>query len=166
MYKKIQSYQPLIIFISGLLTLSGMFFTVLITDDSELMNGIMAIFGGQIGSIGNFAEATINFSFLNLMAFTFPAIFSLLLLVISVRNIHTSLLKLTMGFVVTTVFVLSAILIIQLPQNTTATFSVFSIESTGTYGGAGLGIGAIISLISSIFGGITTLVFSILQLSK
>ncbi len=166
MNKKIQSYLPLFSLVFSLLLLFMAFLNALSVDGEPIMNGIKAIFGGNIASVGDFASADVTFSLLNFIAFFLPAVLSIAIAIYGVKNQKPNAIKLILGLLVAISFVLSVVLISTLPTNTKALISIFGGETSFTYEGAALGIGAVLGLIFAILGSVTSILYSVLQLQK
>lgn len=164
MLKKIQKVLPLVSLVLGLLLLFSGFFTVLSADGNSIMNGMKAIFGGSAAAIGSFNLATVNFSFLNFLAFFLPAIISIGIAIYGMVNQEMNLIKSILGVVLAVAFVLSVIFISTLPANTTATTAVLG--TVFNYGSADLAIGAILGLVFSILGAITSILYTVMQFAK
>lgn len=57
----------------------------MIQDGDGIMNGVTAIFGGQVGAIGNYLSVDVNVSLFNFFEFHFPFIGALALFLVN-RN--------------------------------------------------------------------------------
>jgi len=159
-------YLPLIALVFSLLIAFSVFFNVLSTDESEIMTGITAIFGGEIASFGDFASAELKFNIINFTAFFLPFVVTVIWFLVDSndKKAHASSLLLSVAAAV--VFILSIILVFRLPENTVAVFDIFGIEGSATYEGANLGIGAVIAYISGIIGAIAAILYSVIQIKK
>ncbi|WP_025724882.1 hypothetical protein [Acholeplasma granularum] len=167
MTKKLENLLPLVILLFGLLISVTMFLDVLKTnDDQAIMNGLTAIFGGNTYRFGTFIDHNVNFSILNLLAFILPGFMSILLVIGVINHKKTSYIKLIMGLITTTVFVISIILLFQLPSNTTFTRTIINVEYNGTYKAYNLAIGAVFGYVSAILGAVSSVIYSVLQFEK
>lgn len=167
MTKKLQNYLPVLIFSSGLLVLATIFFDVLQTSDGDaVLTGFTATFGGTPYQFGGFFNHTIQFSYLNLIAFGLPALVGLVVVIAVINEKKTSLKKLVFGVLLTFAFVVSTALIFQIPGNTTHITTIGGAEITGNYNNLNLAIGGILAYVFSIIGAILSLVYSVLQFEK
>lgn len=167
MLDKIKKLIPLITLCLSLLLFLSSFFTVLKTDDNEaMMNGMKAIFGGEIAAFGPFLSANVKFSFPNLLAFFFPAIISIALAIYSLLDKEGITVKKILDLVIFAGFILSIVLIVMLPHNTIGAVDWFGNENTFTYEGAKLAIGAILGLIFAVLGFLLSAYHHLTQLLK
>ena len=166
MFKKLQSYLPLVSLVLALLLLFSSFFNALSVEGDPIMTGIKAIFGGNIGSIGSFASADVQFSFLNLIGFFLPAVIAIITAIYGIRNQKASATKLFLGLILAVAFILSVIFVSSTPDNTTAMVTLFGGETTFDYGSASLGIGAVLGLIFSILGTISSIMYALVQIQE
>ena len=74
--------------------------------------------------------------------------------------------KLLFGVLLTFAFVISTVLIFQIPSNTTHTTTILGAEISGNFGNLDLAIGGILAYIFSIIGAVLSLVYSVLQFEK
>ena len=164
MFKNLKIYLPITSLLFALLLLFSIFFNALSLDGEPVMLGTKAIFGGSIGAIGSFVSADVNFGNENFIAFFMPAIVAIILAIYSMRNKKTTPLKMLLSVLLTIFFVISVILIISMPEHTTATITSFLGDTSFDYGATTLGIGAIIGLITSILGAISSILFIVIHL--
>lgn len=167
MTKKLQNYLPVLIFTFGLLVLATMFFDVLQTSDGDaVLTGVTATFGGTPYQASGFFDHTIQFSFLNLFAFGLPALIGLVAVIAVINEKKTSMKKLLFGVLLTFVFVISTVLIFQIPSNTTHITTILGAKISGNFGNLDLAIGGILAYVFSIIGAVLSLVYSVLQFEK
>lgn len=159
-------YLPIISLILSLLLMFSVVFTAFSSDGEPIMNGIKATFGGNVGSIGDFASADVNFSILNFIAFFLPAILALVFTIYMVRNQKNKSFILVFNWILAVSFIVSVFFIAYLPKHTSVTFTLLGGQTTGDYVGANLAIGGILALIFAILGSITTITYGVLKLSK
>lgn len=164
--EKIKQYLPFIALVLSLVIAFSVFLNVLSTDDSEIMTGTTAIFGGQIGSFGSFAGAELKFNFYNFTAFFLPVIVSMIWFLIDNSHKSGSTASLFFGVISSVVFILSVILVFMLPENTVAFFDIFGFEGQATYEGAFLGLGSIIAYVAGMFGAITSILYSAIEIKN
>jgi len=163
---KNKQYLPFIALVLGLVVAFSVFLNVLSSDDSEIMTGITAIFGGEIASFGDFASAELKFNIINFTAFFLPAVISLIWFLVDSNDQSTAASSLLLGIAASVVFVLSIILVFRLPENTVAVFDIFGFDGETTYEGANLGLGAVIAYVAGILGAITSILYSAIQIKK
>jgi len=167
MTKKLQSFLPVVILFLALLIFGSIFLNVLQNNNGEaILTGVTATFGGETFQIGGFLDHKVNFSFLNLLAFSLPALVSIIFVITTINNKKTSMSKLIFGLLLTLSFALSVVLFFQLPENTTHVTTILGNEVTANYGGQDLAIGAILGYVLAILGSITSLIYSLLQFEK
>ena len=167
MTKKLQSFLPVVILFLALLIFGSIFLNVLQNNNDEaILTGVTATFGGETFQIGGFLDHKVNFSFLNLLAFSLPALVSIIFVITTINNKKTSMSKLIFGLLLTLSFALSVVLFFQLPENTTHVTTILGNEVTANYGGQDLAIGAILGYVLAILGSITSLIYSLLQFEK
>lgn len=167
MTKKLQSFLPVVILFLALLIFGSIFLNVLQNNNGEaILTGVTATFGGETFQIGGFLDHKVNFSFLNLLAFSLPALVSIIFVITTINNKKTSMSKLIFGLLLTLSFALSVVLFFQLPENTTHVTTFLGNEGTANYGFLDLAIGAILGYVLAILGSITSLIYSLLQFEK
>lgn len=167
MTKKLQSFLPVVILFLALLIFGSIFLNVLQNNNDEaILTGVTATFGGETFQIGGFLDHKVNFSFLNLLAFSLPALVSIIFVITTINDKKTSMSKLIFGLLLTLSFALSVVLFFQLPENTTHVTTILGNEVTANYGGQDLAIGAILGYVLAILGSITSLIYSLLQFEK
>ena len=156
--KKYKNTLPVLSFLFALLLAVMLVFDVLETDDGNaIMDGFKAVFGGNVGSVGSFASVDVNFSILNLLAFLLPLILSIILIAQS-RGKKKSLTKAIHQVMLVVAFVFTIVIMINLGQYTKGTAELFGSETSYTYEGAKLAIGAILAIVFAGLGTVTTLV--------
>lgn len=163
MVKRFFKLLPLLIVIAVLITLAMVFLPALTNNDDKIMNGLKAVFGGNVAAVGSFASADIKFSFLNLLAYFLPAFLSLGFMMHVYKTKKSSRLKLIMTIFVLAGFITSTILLSSLGANTVGAIKVLGVTSEFTYKNANLGIGATIAMITSIIGAVLTALFLVLD---
>src|SRR5690554_861126 len=167
MTKKIENVLPVFILLFALLVLGSMFFDVLKYSNGEpIMTGVVATFGGTPYSVGTFFNHTIQFSFLNATGFLLPAIMSIIFVVSVINSKKTSLIKMVFGVLLTLSFILSVVLLFQLPVNTIHTTTLGGFTVRGNFSGEDLAIGAILGYVFAIIGSIISLIYTVLQFEK
>ena len=167
MTKKLQSFLPVVILFLALLIFGSIFLNVLQNNNDEaILTGVTATFGGETFQIGGFLDHKVNFSFLYLLAFSLPALVSIIFVITTINDKKTSMSKLIFGLLLTLSFALSVVLFFQLPENTTHVTTILGNEVTANYGGQDLAIGAILGYVLAILGSITSLIYSLLQFEK
>lgn len=167
MTKKLQNYLPVLIFSFGLLVLATIFLDVLKTSNGDaVLTGVTATFGGTPYQASGFFDHTIQFSFLNLIAFGLPALIGLVAVIAVINEKKTSMKKLLFGVLLTFAFVISTVLIFQIPSNTTHITTILGAEISGNFGNLDLAIGGILAYVFSIIGAVLSLVYSVLQFEK
>lgn len=167
MTKKLQNALPLLVLVFGLLIAAMMFFNVLEDSDGKaIMTGLTATFGGTPYQFGAFMTHTVHFSFLNLLAFLLPAFISLIVTILVINHKKTSISKLLLAVILTFVFGLSFVLLLQLPENTKFTNSSIIGDITGNYSNAKLALSGILSYVFAILGTITSLIYTVLQFER
>lgn len=167
MTKKLQNFLPVVILFLALLIFGSIFLNVLQNNNGEaILTGVTATFGGETFQIGGFLDHKVNFSFLNLLAFSLPALVSIIFVITTINDKKTSMSKLIFGLLLTLSFALSVVLFFQLPENTTHVTTILGNEVTANYGGLDLAIGAILGYVLAILGSITSLIYSLLQFEK
>lgn len=167
MTKKLQNFLPVVILFLALLIFGSIFLNVLQNNNGEaILTGVTATFGGETFQIGGFLDHKVNFSFLNLLAFSLPALVSIIFVITTINDKKTSMSKLIFGLLLTLSFALSVVLFFQLPENTTHVTTILGNEVTANYGGQDLAIGAILGYVLAILGSITSLIYSLLQFEK
>lgn len=161
MNKKMTKSLPAITLLLALILALMTVLTVLKTDNGdEIMNGLKAVFGGNVASVGGFASVDVNFSFLNFLAFFLP----LLLtggLFFSQRK--KSDLKTALSVLVVAAFVFSFIILINLGTYTKGSAEAFGGTVTYTYESAKLAIGSLVALVISALGIISSLTYTLTQ---
>mgnify|MGYP001043409200 CR=1 FL=1 len=166
MLNKNIKYLPILSLILSLLLLFSIVFPTFSSEGENVMNGIQATFGGNVGSVGDFASAEVNFSILNFIAFFLPAIIALIFTIYRLRNPKNKTPNNILNWVLSVVFIVSVFFIAYLPKHTTMTFTLFGNQITGDYVGANLAIGGVLALVFAILGAISAIVFGVLQLRK
>ena len=167
MTKRLQNFLPVFILLFGLFVLGSMFFDVLQNNNGDaIMTGTTATFGGTPYQFGTFFNHSVHFSYLNLLAFSFPAVIATISMVTVINEKKTSSSKFVLGIILTLTFILSVVLIFQLPENTLNTTTIGSTEVHGNYGSYNLAIGAVMAYIFAILGAIFSLLYAILQFEK
>lgn len=167
MTKKLQNFLPVVILFLALLIFGSIFLNVLQNNNDEaILTGVTATFGGETFQIGGFLDHKVNFSFFNLLAFSLPALVSIIFVITTINDKKTSMSKLIFGLLLTLSFALSVVLFFQLPENTTRVITVLGNEGTANYGYLDLAIGAILGYVLAILGSITSLIYSLLQFEK
>lgn len=167
MTKKLQNFLPVVILFLALLIFGSIFLNVLQNNNDEaILTGVTATFGGETFQIGGFLDHKVNFSFLNLLAFSLPALVSIIFVITTINDKKTSMSKLIFGLLLTLSFALSVVLFFQLPENTTRVITILGNEGTANYGSQDLAIGAILGYVLAILGSITSLIYSLLQFEK
>lgn len=166
MSKKMQDVVLMFTLVFGLIICASLFFNVLETSDNEpIMDGILAVFGGEVASIGGFISSRIIFSMRNFIAFIFPLIFSLLGIVI-IKQSSAATIKLFAGIILSAVFVTSVYLLANLGLNTIGEVDVFGVTSKINYKQAELTIVSSVALVSAILGSVSSILYSVSQLGK
>jgi len=74
--------------------------------------------------------------------------------------------KLLFGVLLTIAFVISTVLIFQIPSNTTHITTILGAEISGNFESLNLAIGGILAYVFSIIGAVLSLVYSVLQFEK
>jgi len=152
------------IFFSLLLALT-VFLDVLKTDDGDIiMDGLKAIFGGEVASIGSFASVDVSFSIMNFIAFFLPIILAILLFVLGGKRKKGEPINILLGLLLSASFVFSIVIINNLGMHTTGTVSVGSIGTNYNYEDSKLAIGSILALVFSAGGILSSLFYSFDQL--
>lgn len=162
--KKIHRLLPVLIFISSFIILFMMFLPALKNESENIMNGTKAVFGGKITQVGEFLSADVKFSFLNLLAYTLPAILSILFTFTALRYLRTTNTKLFLNILIFFSFVLSIFLFNNLNRNTVGVTTILGVYKDFNYESSYLGAGAIIAMITSIVGAILTALYFIIDI--
>lgn len=166
MLNKNIKYLPILSLILSLLLLFSIVLPAFSSEGESVMNGIQATFGGNVGSVGDFASADVNFSILNFIAFFLPVIIAITFTLYRLRKPKNKTTNHILNWSLAVVFIVSVFFVSYLPKHTTMTFTLFGNQITGDYVGANLAIGGILALVFSILGAISTIVYGVLQLKK
>lgn len=165
--KKYNKSIPIFILIFAMLLAAMVTLGVLQTDNGEIiMNGVTAIFGGNVGSIGSFLSVDVAFSFINAVAFLAPVILAIILIYTVISHKTKSPLFVSIAILIVASFVFSFVILLNLGAYTTGTVEILGIEGNYTYEQAAIGIGAILGLIFSAGGALTALVYTISEFKK
>lgn len=152
MFKKIEQFLPLIIIVSSLLMAIMIFFPALSDGEDYLIKGTTTVFGGELVSFGSLMNVSVNFNILNLLAYVLPFLLSIILFTVNIRTNKKGLVKLILSVLLLVSFLLSLIVFISLGSYTIVTTEIFNGSGTSDLGGYSLAVGAIISLVLSVIG--------------
>lgn len=152
MFKKIEQFLPLLMIVSSILIAIMIFFPALSDDESNLINGTMAVFGGEIISFGSLINSRVNFNLVNLFAYLLPLVLTVILFILNVRSNKSSIIKFILSAIILASFVFSLIIFLSLGSYTIITTTTFAGTITSDFSNSDLGIGAILSLIIAIIG--------------
>jgi hypothetical protein len=158
---------PIIIFFVAILLAAMMTLNVLQTENGDMiMNGIKATFGGNVGSIGDFASVDVTFSFINTVAFLAPLLLASILIYTVLSHKTKSPLFVSIAILLIASFVFSFVILLNLGAYTTGTIDLFGLETEYTYEAAHIAIGAQLGLILSAVGGIAALAYTVSEFKK
>lgn len=158
---------PIFILFFAILLAFTITLNVLQTDNGDvIMNGITAVFGGNVGSIGSFASVDVVFSFINAVAFLAPVIFALVLVYTVVSHKTKSPLFVSIAILIIASFVFSFVILLNLGAYTTGTAEILGVSRDYTYEGASISIGATLGLIFSAGGALTALAYTVSEFKK
>ena len=167
MYKKLKEALPLITVVFGALIALMIVFNVLRTDDGDaIMNGLTAVFGGEVAAIGGFVSVDVNFSFLNLLAFFLPLIAAVVLFFLGKKTKKDMIMNVVFGVLLLGVFLFSMIIFTNIGSYTKGTATVGFISGDYTYEGAKIAIGAVFGMIFAIVGVLGSLLHVFIQFKK
>ncbi|QWC00508.1 hypothetical protein KHQ88_02765 [Mycoplasmatota bacterium] len=157
MLKKYSKSLPLLTIVFAILIALMMIFSVLRTDDGDsIMSGITAVFGGEVGSIGDFVSVNVSFNLAVFFAFLLPLIFTLVFLVLTKNQKYSNSMRVLFNVLILVSFIYSLIVFLNLGMYTEGTTTIFGGTVTYSYEGARLGFGTILAIVFSIGGIITS----------
>ena len=158
MYKKAKLYLPLVVLSAGILIALMSILNVLRTDDGDaIMTGLKAVFGGEVAALGSFASVDVQFSFLNFLAFYLPLILTAGLFFVDKTTKLDKLINVLLGLLLTIVFVYALFIFVNLGVYTKGTATILGIDTSYSYEGAKLAIGAIFGIIFAVIGALSSL---------
>lgn len=165
--KKYIKSMPIVILFFAILLAAMITLSALQTDNGDIiMNGIKATFGGNVGSIGSFASVDVVFSFINAVAFLAPVILAVVLIYTVFSHKTKSPLFVSIAILLISSFVFSFVILLNLGAYTTGTISFGGLEGDYSYENASIAIGAILGLIFSAGGVLSSLAYTVSEFKK
>jgi hypothetical protein len=165
MYKKIKVYLPLVTLSVGILIALMSIFTVLKTNDGDaIMTGFVAVFGGEVAAFGTFASVDVQFSFFSFLAFFLPFLLSLGLFFVDKTTKLDKLINILLGLLLAIVYVYALYVFVNLGVYTKGTATILGIETTYSYEGAKLAIGAVLGVVFAVIGVLASLLQTFITL--
>ncbi|MFP4478986.1 MAG: hypothetical protein ACLFPM_06090 [Candidatus Izemoplasmatales bacterium] len=153
MYNKYKKSLSLLNIIFALLIALMMVFTVLRTEDGDgIMDGFTAVFGGEVGSIGDFVTVNVTFNLAVFFAFLLPLIFTIGIFILTKRQTYNDSIHVLFNVLILVSFTYSLIIFLNLGKYTGGTTTFFAGTASYTYEGARLALGSILAIIFAVAG--------------
>lgn len=164
--KKYEHLMVLGALAASILIILTIFFPALKNDNTIIMNGLKATFGGEIVSYGSFLSGKVNFNVLNLLAFILPLTAAVLLYYGSVKKRKQKMFNLSLNLFAIATFIFSVIVFADFGLYTTGTGTLLGMTETFDYTGAKLAYGIVIALVAATTGSVLSIVHLVSKFSK